>query len=193
MRESIKERIVSLWDTTLDAAGWRIVPDPLPHPDDEGICTLDVPGYKQIQSYTCGFVAGAMVLHTFHPHRSLRKFFERCNPSHANGLEIQPLIRSLRSSGVGVSERHHLGFPEIVRTIDEGFPIITLVKAKLLGEKMQHWVVIYGYGLSPNRVFIAGDGPPVVGTLMGRKELLWSEFRSRKWDPRGFGLVCWGK
>jgi hypothetical protein len=109
-------------DVFASATGLRLFPDPLKHPGGEDVCTLDLPGYRQLESYTCGFVAGAMVLHTFRPGASLKKFFEQCSPDYEHGLDTKPLIRCLRTNGIGVSQRHNLDFEKIVSTLDQGYP-----------------------------------------------------------------------
>ena len=74
-------------DVFASATGLRLFPDPLKHPGGEDVCTLDLPGYRQLESYTCGFVAGAMILHTFRPGASLKTFFDECSPDYDTGLQ----------------------------------------------------------------------------------------------------------
>lgn len=178
-------------DTFATATGIRLVPEPLRHPSADDVCTLDIQGYRQIESYTCGYAAGATILHTFHPDACLDKFFKQYNPDHDHGLEIKQLIRCLRANGIGVSEKHDLTFKKIAATLDEGFPILTLTRTN--ERNIQHWVVLYGYGKNPNRVFIAGEKLPVINRITGSQEIPWSEFSRSKWADKGFGLVCWGK
>lgn len=178
-------------DVFASATGLRLFPDPLKHPGGEDVCTLDLPGYRQLESYTCGFIAGAMILHTFRPGASLKTFFDECSPDYDTGLQASQLLRCLRANGIGVSQRHDLDFEKIVSTINQGYPIITLTRTPRADE--HHWVVSYGYGKKPNRVFIAGDGLPLINHLTGQKEIPWSEFSRSKWARPGFGLVCWGK
>ncbi len=185
------EPIKKALDVFASATGVRLVPDPILHPGGNDVCILEIPGYRQIESYTCGFVAGAMILHTFHPGASLKKFFDQCRPDRDTGLQQNRLVRSLRTNGIGVGERHNLDFESIAATLDEGYPIITLTKTSRSDEV--HWVVIYGYGRKPNRVFIAGEGLPLINNLTGQKEIPWSRFSRSKWAERGYGLVCWGK
>jgi len=65
-----------------------------------------------------------------------------------------------------------------------GFPIVTLTKTTLPGT--WHWVVIYGVGRRPNRVFVSGYH------LFRSTVFHWPEFRAEWADP-GYGIVCWGK
>lgn len=47
--------------------------------------------------------------------------------------------------------------------------------------------------LAALRVFIAGEGQPLINNPTGQKEIPWLEFSRSKWARRGFGLLCWGK
>jgi len=179
-------------DNLSSLTGWRIVPEPLAHPDDPNVCTLDIPGYKQIESYTCGYLAGAMIVHAFHPRRSLNQLLKQCAPDYETGVQTTTLVRALRASGIGVAVRENMTFADICKAIGSGYPVITLTKTPRADEV--HWVVIYGYGKAPNRLFIAGDDKwNFIGTLLGRKEVRWSDFQRSIWGQRGFGLICWGK
>jgi hypothetical protein len=191
MLDYIKELLKPGADDFAEKTGCRVIPDILAHPHCQNVCTLDMPGYRQLESYTCGFVAGLMVLHTFHPEKSIKRFFNVVASDTEYGTQPHRLVKSLRACGVGVSERGDLNFAAICDMIEEGFPIITLVRTG--SPDVVHWVVIYGYGTKPNRVFIAGDGLPLVGHLLGHKQALWPEFARKKWAEKGFGLVCWGK
>src|SRR6185295_7778849 len=46
-----------------------------------------------------------------------------------------------------------------LRTIDEGFPIIGVIENP--GSEAAHWIVIYGYGRKPDRLFLATNGIPI--------------------------------
>ncbi|HYF35367.1 MAG TPA: C39 family peptidase [Prosthecobacter sp.] len=169
----------------------RLLPEPLPHPVCGRANTLDLPGYRQMDAYSCGFVAGAMVLRCFHPRRSLRRFFDLCQPHYDTGISTTALIAALRASGVGVSTRRDLTFARIVKALDAGYPIITVVHTPV--PNVDHWVVVYGYGRSPNRLFVAGDGLRIIGARGSRKEVDWETFQQTVWAYRRLGLVCWGK
>ncbi|MCE9616531.1 MAG: hypothetical protein K8T26_19830 [Lentisphaerae bacterium] len=182
MKKIDKEQILKWLDRFADKTGIRIMPDRLPHPSGDDVTTLDVPGYRQIDSFSCGAAAALMVVRTFRPGFPAGDFHDLCSPD--DGIQVPRLIRFLRKSGIGVIERDDLTFARIAERIDAGFPIITLVNQK---DDLQHWVVIYGVGLKPNRVYVGGMKLPIVG----RKEYTWREF-SRMWF-KGFGLVCWGK
>ena len=191
MLKSLTEKLNDMRDAFADRIDWRVIRDPLVHPKSDNVTTLDVVGYRQLESYTCGFAAGLIVLHTFHPKRSIKAFFDLVAANRQWGTQDGRLIKSLRASGVGVAERNDLTFAKICKIIDDGFPIITLVRSRERG--VLHWVVLYGYGVKPNRVFIAGEGPHLIGHWLGYKEALWSDFKRKKWSTSGFGLVCWGK
>jgi hypothetical protein len=182
MKTVTKDKILEWLDRLADKTGIRIMPDILPHPGGDDVTTLAVPGYRQIDSFSCGAAAALMAVRTFRPGFPAGDFHDLCSP--VDGIQNQRLIRFLRKSGLGVSERGDLTFTAIAEQIDAGFPIITLVNEK---DGLQHWVVIYGVGRKPNRVFVAGVKLPFIG----RKAFTWREF-SRTWVT-GYGLVCWGK
>jgi hypothetical protein len=144
-----------------------------------------------MDAYSCGFVAGAMVLRCFHPRRSLRRFFDLCRSHYDTGISTSALISALRASGVGVSIRRDLNFRAMVDALDAGYPVITYVHTPV--PNVDHWVVIYGYGLHPNRLYVAGDGLRLIEPNGRRKEVSWDTFAKSIWANRGHGLVCWGK
>jgi hypothetical protein len=90
----------------------------------------------------------------------------------------------VRESGVGSSVRRDLTFAKIQASIFAGFPIVTLTKTTLPGT--WHWVVIYGVGRRPNRVFVSGYH------LFRSTVFHWPEFRA-EWSDPGYGIVCLGK
>ncbi len=178
-------------DLLVEKTGMRILKERLDHPGTCDVTTLLVPGYKQTQAYTCGFVAGLMVLHALYPKASAEAFYRRVRPDPKMGTSNKKLIQALRHSGVSLSVvSSGLGFPEIQRNIDSGFPILTLLKTN--SEDVTHWVVIYGYGIksgkAPKRIFAAGNGLP----FFNQPAIPWPRFRQMQ-SPLGFGLVCWGR
>ncbi len=53
------------------------------------------------------------------------------------------------------------------------------------GAEADHWVVVYGYGRKPDRVYLATNSLPwFTPNRMGRTQF------ERIWQPSGFGLVC---
>lgn len=185
-RQRISEACLAAIDRLAERTGIRVVRDRLSHPSLPDVVTLEVSGYRQAESFTCGFVAGLMVLHTFRPSASIDRFYRAVNPTRLYGASTRKVASALRRSGIGVSIRHNLDFKAIQTQINNGFPIITCIKTS--DPSVDHWVVIYGYGRNSARLFVAGQGIP----YFARREILWMDF-NRKIRPKGFGLVCWGK
>ena len=182
MRNMIAQAVNWMADTT----GIRVMPDSLPHPRDPDVQTLKIPGYVQSQLHTCGFVAGLMITHYFRPEYPVARLFEKIRPHTTWGVSRSRLRDTLRGCGLRVSWRSDLDFRGIVDAIDHGRPIAMLVNTRTPG--VMHWVVCYGYGMRPNRVFVAANGLP----LLSRKEYPYSVFQSHWWAHKGFGLVCAG-
>jgi len=168
-----------------DAMSWRTgvaaVRARLPAGSGDGEVTVDVPGYRQVNSYACGAVAGLMALHTFRPDVGARAFVARVAPDPDDGTPASRIVRALEHHGVGARRRYDLDFDKIVRAIDQGCPIITLRNTS--DPESSHWIVVYGYGVRPRRLFVGGNG------LLRNPPVPWGTFR-RQWSQQGYGLVC---
>lgn len=176
---TLASKLTGVWDRS---APFAFLSDPLVHPQEDGVITLDVPGYRQIQSYTCGYVAGMMVLHYFKPRASEDRFWSKCRPDPDEGMGQGKLVRALRDSGVKVGERRHFEFHDLHRAISEGKPVITTVTLPTT----DHWIVVYGVSTKPKRIFIAGNGFPGINR---NKVMTWAQFARMKGGVDG-GLVC---
>jgi len=181
---NLRSRALDAMDVVASWSGIRIIHDPLRHPLAQNATTLDIPGYRQVDSFSCGPVVGLMLVHTWHPRVSPSHFYDLCAATQEEGTPTARLVSALRGCGVGVSVRHRMEWRDIVKAIEDGFPVATAVaRADCL-----HWVLIYGVGRTPDRIYLAGNSMPIVG----RTEFDRHAFESM-WDPYGFGLVCWGK
>lgn len=180
----MKETLHKLLNLAAEATGIRALPDPLKHPGGADTETLKLRGRYQTQPYTCGAVAGIMILDYLRPGCDAEAFFRSANPTPENGTSVSKLIKALRKHGVSVSHRTGMKFADFVAAIDRQHPVIVVVNTR--DPDAAHWVVCYGYGKKPNRVFIAGNGLP----LISRKEYPWPEFRRYHWAFVGEGLVC---
>jgi hypothetical protein len=49
----------------------------MPHTRGNGVKTLRLPNYRQLQSYTCGFVVAANIVHYFKPQADLTALCQR--------------------------------------------------------------------------------------------------------------------
>jgi len=169
-----------------DVTGIRVLPDRLLHPREPNVQTLKVPGYVQSQPHTCGFVAALMILHYFRPDYPTERLYERIRPDGKWGVSRRKLADTLRGCKVRVTERRDLAFRDIMEAIDQDRPIALMVHTNTPGT--MHWVVVYGYGRYPNRLYVAANGLP----LLSRKQYPYGMFRAHFWAQRGFGLVCAG-
>jgi hypothetical protein len=156
--------------------------DSLHEIENENEKKLAVPGFSQTDWYSCGATAGWAVVKTFHPQSSFRDFYRDCNPLPLEGTTEGKLVKALRRHGIGISIRSDLTFATVRGAVESGFPVIAQIGREY------HWIVVYGIGWRPNRVFICNQ--PRMG--FSRQELLWADFR-QEWNPRGRGLICWGK
>lgn len=147
---------------------------------------LNIPGYRQTKSYTCGFVSGLMVLHYLQLKIPAQSFYSVCEAHDDWGMSTKKVATALRQFDVAVSIKKYLNFDEIASSIEEGKPIITSIKRH---GQIQHWIVIYGVNRKTKEVFIAGDKFwfSVFKTIHK-----WNSFRHRL--PTGVDfLICWKK
>ncbi|MEN9677412.1 MAG: hypothetical protein RIS76_3308 [Verrucomicrobiota bacterium] len=166
------------------------VPDRLAHPRDA--VTLDLSGYSQIDDFSCGAVAGWIVLEAFDRRRSFRKFYDCCSPKNPSGTSTPRLAHALCENGLGVQHlRHRISFARLCRAIDDGLPVICCVDHDKRDDHA-HWLVVYGYQERPARVFVAGNGwLHLLGfSLMG--EHVISRRRFERMRVTG-ALICWGQ
>lgn len=136
--------------------------------------TLALPGYRQARNYSCGYAAALMVIRHFHPDAPALELFGRLGTGR-DGTRQTAIVRELRRSGVSANVRYDVHFGRIVRSIDQGKPIIGYL------HDIDHWMVIYGYGRAPDRVFVADPEPHEAC------EHSWSSYGSRL---AHFGIIC---
>ena len=117
----------------------------------------------------------------FHPETDFHDFHEAVNPSPEYGSSVTQLKSALRKFGVR-SRNCHLNFNGIKREINAGHPVLVSICNR--GDN-GHWVVVYGYGRNPSRVFLASNILP----FFNRNQYTLEEFNKRWW-PKGNALVC---
>lgn len=172
-----------------DKTGYAYTGDRLPRKvtQDNETITLDVPGYRQVEDFTCGFTAGLMIVHTFDKSYSADAFYDLVGSDPEWGVSTSKLVKALKRAGVGTEERERLTFAGVKRAIKSGYPLIASVQRprdKKAGDDQEHWIVIYGYG--PGRVYVANTGFPYLGNS---KKWDWTKFQEYF---TGTALICWG-
>lgn len=163
-----------------DLTGVRGVQDNLLHPRRPGVTTLAIPGYVQVQTYTCGFVTAANVLHLHAPDADLAFLYSELD--HHSGTNEVKVTNALREYGISIRTRVTLDFRSLCTAVKAGSPIICSVETSRCG----HWIVVYGCDTRAKTLFLCGNGSIPWFT---KKEVPYKEFQS-KWEPAGFGLVC---
>jgi hypothetical protein len=148
------ESVTRRSDFVFEKVGCRMLPDWLSHPKPGQGASLRVAGYAQTLSYNCGVVAGWTVVQSFWPKRSFERFYRLVSPDRDSGTSTAELVGALRHSRISVT-RCGPTFPKIKAAIDGGCPMIACVYRP--GKDYRHWIVVYGYGLNPKRVYVAGN------------------------------------
>jgi len=173
-----------LVDVLSDLTGYAAVRVPLQKASRPGEVTLDLTGYRQIDSYSCGAVASAMVVKFLRPSVSFEQTHGAVDPCQEIGASTVRVTRALRSLGIGVKRRTKLTFGDICTALGAGNPVLVCVTTS--DPFTRHWVVIYGYGRRPKLLFVAGQGLHFIA----RQRVKWSTF-GQQWASPGEGLVCW--
>jgi hypothetical protein len=173
-------------DMLCEKLGIHFIAEHLTRARNKDDIVIDVPGYRQTKSYTCGFVSGLMVVRTFFPNASHKKFHDICEMHPEWGMSTRKVANALRKSGIGVRVRPGLTFHEIAEFIERGEPMMTAVKRH---KDIQHWVVIYGVNRKRKELFIAGEK-----FWFSPAETVYKWNEIKKQIPKGTDfLVCWKK
>lgn len=143
-------------------------------PKDPRVTTLPVSGFRQARDYTCGFATTLMVLRYFGADIPGAELFRRLGTDR-DGTRQNAIVRELRAAGLGANVRYDVDFARICRQIDHN----KLVVGYLHDD--EHWLLIYGYGRDPDRVFVADPHPK------RDCEHVWDGYGERL---NGFGIVC---
>lgn len=146
---------------------------PAPH-GDSSVRVRPIRAYAQVRGYTCGFASTLTVLHAFQRNTGPREVYERLGTDR-EGTGQTAIIRELHRAGVSANPRYDLDFERLCRTLDSGKLVIGY------HHRVEHWVVLYGYGKAPKRVFVAD---PVIEW---RHEHQWDQYGPKL---QGFGIVC---
>lgn len=141
---------------------------------DPSATTLDLPGFRQVRGYTCGYASTLMVLRYFGADLRGEELFRRLGTGR-DGTRQNAIVRELRSGGVSVNVRYDVDFSRLRTAVDRGKAIIAY------HYPAEHWVVLYGYGVEPGRVYVADSraGEPSLH--------LWDSYGP---TLRGFGIIC---
>lgn len=142
--------------------------------DDPSARALFIPGYRQVRGYTCGYTCALMVLRYFGADILGRELYEGLGTTR-DGTRQTALIRALRDAGLSVNARYDFDFARLRQSVDNGKLVIAY------HYPLEHWIVLYGYGQSPRRAFVADPRP--------------QEPCVHQWDQlvphvRQFGIVC---
>ena len=147
---------------------------------------LDIPCYSQTDTYSCGAIAAWSVVETFKPRANFWKFYQAVQPDPETGSTDRQVLSALRKFKIGYRVRRNLGWPDLVKAIDDGFPmLIGTGKENSTGD---HWSLLYGYGTRHRKVYLANQ----IGVLRNQIRVEWGEVLATWWNPVGMAIVCWG-
>ena len=175
-------------DRLSDLTGIKAIPSLLDvgiHDDD---AVLDVPAYSQTDGYSCGATAGWAIVKTFRPRANFDRFYNLVRPEPGVGVGPRRVISALRKFGIGTRTCRALGWKDIKKCIDDGFPMLVGTGKEGPSVEGDHWSILYGYRPKPRSVFIGNDP----GLFRSQLVVPWNEFSRSCWNPKGMAIVCWG-
>ena len=181
IKKELAKRVEKLVNTFADKTDYAYYGAKSLEPQ-EGDVALEVPCYRQFHSYTCGFVAGLSILHTFHPRKSATNFYYLVNPHPNEGTPTPRLRRGLKASGVGTRLKRNPKFEDFKRAIDSGAPVLTCLKRE---RGIEHWVVVYGYSKN-SELYVAGNH------WFTAQLMPWADFRKKLGSDKEL-IACWGE
>ena len=126
-------RLTGSANRVTDPTALVALPVPIEQPEGPREVTLDLPGYLQTNSYSCGAMSAAMVVHRFRPRMGFSRIYDAVDPSPKFGAEPLQVVQALRSCGLRVSHRKKLSFARLCRAIDRGRPIVVLIHKRIGG------------------------------------------------------------
>ena len=173
-------------DWLTDWTGYAAIPVGLQQASHPHEVTLDLPGYMQLNSYSCGAITAAMIVRYFRPRMSFSRIYAAVDPLPESGAGAIKVLQALRSCGLRVAIHTHLRFRDLRSAIDRRRPVMVHIINP--GAEYGHWVAVYGYSLRPDRVFLAINGRP-----WDKPFRITRRCFERMWAPPGNGLVCWKK
>lgn len=144
---------------------------------DPEVKALAIPGYYQVREYTCGFACTLMALHYYRRYVSPQDLYEQLGTDYT-GTSQGAIVRELRAAGCGAGILRDLDFARLRKSIDGNRLVIGY------HHRLEHWVVLYGYGTNPDRVFVADP------LRHHRSEHSWADYGPKL---RGFGIVVAAK
>lgn len=142
--------------------------------DDPRCAAMRLRAYYQVRDYTCGFASTLTVLHAFRRYVDPADLYRRLGTDRS-GTRQTAIVRELRAENMSANLRYNLDFPRLARVIDEGALVIGY------HHRLEHWLVVFGYGRAPDRVLVAD---PLPGH---RSEHAWEVYGPKL---AGFGIVC---
>ena len=142
---------------------------------------LDVPKIKQLKNH-CGPASLAMVFQYYGLNVTQEEVAEYWGNEYVSqaGVYYFTLVGCARHFGFSASAKEHFTLEEIIKTVDQGYPIIARVRVE--GQIPKHLCVIHGYETSPSLLWI--NDPDRIS----KKRELYDNF-CQMWNLRGYGAT----
>lgn len=180
--QRIRTMLQLIYNRFCELTGFNAIPEWREPAVKSNTDLLDVPGFVQTDTYSCGYLAGLAVVRAFQPNVDGRGFYQRVKPCVQNGTPTNRLVAALRKSGVVVGIRYRMSYRSLTKNVEAGFPIIVSTGSDVA----DHWAVVVG--VSDKHIYVMGHG----NWLCSKGRFTRRQFE-KMWCPKGFAMICSGK
>jgi len=149
---------------------------------------LDVPGFCQVSTYTCGITSSWSIITSLGYHVPLKEWFQRCHKAGCNpdeGMSIDQIGKALKSLRLKVVTRRYRGRKQVAKLVDAGQPILFGQGAEM-HDHGDHWMYLYGH--SPRHVFVGNVVNPSY-PIRSKEAWTWRRFENKELNPKELYLI----
>jgi hypothetical protein len=149
---------------------------------------LDVPGFCQVSSYTCGITSSWSIITALGYRVPLKEWFQRCHKAGCNpdeGMDIDQIGKALKSLRLKVVTKRYRGRNHVAKLVDAGQPILFGQGGDMF-EDGDHWMYLYGY--SPRNVYVGNVVNPAY-PIQSKEAWTWRRFENEELNPKELYLI----
>jgi hypothetical protein len=149
---------------------------------------LDIPGYCQVSTYTCGITSTWSIITALGYRVPLTEWFQRCHKAGCNpdeGMDMDQIGKALKSLRLKVVTKRYQGRNQVSKLVGAGQPILFGQGGEMFDDG-DHWMYLYGY--SPRNVYVGNVVNPLC-PIQSKEAWSWRRFEDRELNPKELYLI----
>jgi hypothetical protein len=149
---------------------------------------LDVPGFCQVSTYTCGITSSWSIITALGYRVTLKDWFKRCHKAGCNpdeGMSIDQIGKALKSLRLKVVTKRYRGRNQVAKLVDAGQPLLFGQGAEMF-DHGDHWMYLYGY--SARNVYVGNVVNPAY-PIRSKEAWTWRRFENKELNPKELYLI----